>query len=98
MLKGKPAAERTIIEDIKHRLGIDNETQKKAGGIQIDANKMLREKKRQKRLEIENQLESLQKELDYKMRAHKFIIDKHKFLQDMFEMIFPEFLRHLKIR
>lgn len=86
-----------IREDIQHRLEMDNETRKNAGGIDTDANKMLREKKKGKRLEIENQLEFLQEELNYQMNAYKFIIDKHKFLQDIFEMIFPEFLRHLKL-
>jgi hypothetical protein len=97
MLYGKPAADIIIREDIQHRLEMDNETRKNAGGIDTGANKMLREKKKGKRLEIEDQLEFLQEELNYQMNAYKFIIDKHKFLQDIFEMIFPEFLRHLKL-
>ena len=58
----------------------------------------LQEKKREKRIEIENQLKLLQEELDHQMNAYKFIIDKHRFLQDIFEIMFPEFLRHLEVR
>ena len=58
----------------------------------------LQEKKREKRIEIENQLKLMQEELDHQMNAYKFIIDKHRFLQDIFEIMFPEFLRHLEVR
>ena len=40
----------------------------------------------------------MQEELDFQMNAYKFILKKHKFLQDIFEIMFPEFLRSLKLR
>ena len=97
MLKGEVATDRTIIEDAERRLELVSDIRKKAGGIETGVNKMLQVKKKEKRIEIEDQLKLLQEELDNEMNAYKFIIDKHKLLQHIFKIMFPEFLRRLEL-
>lgn len=97
MLRGEVAADRTIIEDMQHRLELKNEIRRKAGGIETGVNKMLQEKEKEKRIEIEDQLKFLQEKINNEMNAYKFIMDKHKLLKRIFEIMFPEFLRRLEL-
>lgn len=97
MLKGEVAKNRIIIEDTQHRLELENEIRRKASGIETIANKTLKEKKSEKRKEIEDQLKFLQEGFNNEMNAYKFIIDKHKILQHIFEIMFPKFLRRLEL-
>ena len=97
MLKGEVAADRTIIEDSEHRSELVSDIRKKADGIETVVNKMLQVKKKEKRKEIEDQLKFLQEEFNNEMNAYKFIMDKHKLLQHIFEIMFPEFLRRLEL-
>jgi hypothetical protein len=50
------------------------------------------------KLETTSQARFLKEELNKYLKTFDFIIDKHKSLQHIFEIMFPEFLRKLELR
>jgi hypothetical protein len=98
LLEGRERADKIIIEDNEARHKIESEIRQKASGIETAAIKTLRERKRKKMEEIESQLQFLKEELNNYLKTYDFIIDKHKSLQYIFEIMFPEFLRRLELR
>ena len=48
-------------------------------------------------MRLKAKLNSARKLNNY-MKTYEFIINKHKSLQHIFEIMFPEFLRHLELR
>ena len=97
-IEGERGANRIIIEDTEHRHEIDIESRRKARGIETAAMNMLRKKKIEKTNEIEIQVRSLQESLDDFLKSVESIVSKHKSLQHIFEVMFPDFLHHLQLR
>jgi hypothetical protein len=98
LLEGPIQANKIIIEDIGERHQIESEIRQKTSGIETASNKMLRERKREKTEEIDRQLQYLNQGLNNYLKTYDFIINKHKSLQHIFELMFPEFLRYLELR
>jgi hypothetical protein len=87
-----------IIEYNEHRHELENETRKKAQGIETVAKSMLNKKKINTINEIEEQVKSIQEDLDSYQQTYDFLIKKHFSLQQILEIMFPEFLKHLELR
>lgn len=97
ILEGKIQADKIIIDDNEHRREMENGIRRTAGGVETVANKLMKKKKIEKINEIESRVKSMQEELNNYMKTYEFIISKHKSLQQIFEIMFPEFLRHLEL-
>lgn len=98
LLEGEIRANKIIIDENEHRREMEKEIRRTAGGVETVAKKLMLKKKIEKRNEIESQVKSMQEELYNYMNTYEFIINKHKSLQSIFEIMFPEFLRHLELR
>ena len=94
LLEGEKEANIIMIGENEHRREIETGIRHKSSGIETVAATKLREKK----TEIAVQVESMLEELDNYLKTYEIIISKHKSLQYIFEIMFPEFLRSLKLR
>jgi hypothetical protein len=98
LLEGEIRADKIIIDENEHRRERENGIRRTAGGVEIEANWLRRKKKIEKLNEIESRVNSMQEELNNFMKTYEFIINKHKPLQHIFEIMFPEFLQRLELR
>lgn len=94
LLEGEKEANIIMIDENEHRREMETGIRHKSSGIETVAATKLREKK----TEIAVQVESMLEELDTHLKTYEMIISKHKSLQYIFEIMFPEFLRSLKLR
>jgi len=97
LLEGGDRANKIIIEDNGHRREVENAIRRSVGGIEIATRHALKDKKIEKRNEIETRLKIVQEELGNYTKTYEFIINRHVSLQHIFEIMFPGFLRHLEL-
>jgi DNA-binding HxlR family transcriptional regulator len=98
LLEGGIRADKIIIDEYEHRREMENGIRRTAGGVETVTNKLMHKKRIEKINEIESQVKSMQEELNNYMKTYEFIINKHKSLQSISEIMFPEFLRRLELR
>jgi hypothetical protein len=98
MLEGEIQVNRLIIEYNEHRQEMEDKIRQEVGGIEMAVNKKLQKMKTNSINEIEDQLKSIQEDLNSYPKKYGFIIKKYVSLQHIFEIMFPEFLRRLELR
>ena len=98
LVEGEIRADKIIIDDDEHRREMENEIRRTAGGVETVAKKLMKIKKIEKINEVKSKVKSIQEELNNYMKTYEFIINKHKSLQHIFGIMFPEFLQHLELR
>jgi DNA-binding HxlR family transcriptional regulator len=98
MLEGEVRVNRLIIEYNEYRQEIGNKIRQEAGGIETVVNKKLHRMKMNTINEIEDQLKSIQEDLNNYPKKYDFIMKKYLSLRHIFEIMFPEFLRRLELR
>ena len=90
-------ANKIIIEYNEHRHEIQNRIRREAGGIETAGNKKLQRMKMDTINELEDQVKSIQEDLDNYPKKYDFLIKKYFSLQHILEIMFPVFLRHLEL-
>jgi len=97
LVEGEIRANRIIIDDDEHSREMENGIRRTAGWVETVANKLMQKKKIEKINEIESRVKSMQERLKNYRETYEFIINTHKSLQHIFEIMFPEFLRRLEL-
>lgn len=95
LLEGEQQANKVIIDKIEHRHEWENEIRHKSSGIETINRNKLREKRIEKIYEIVNQFKTLLEELINYLKIYGLVIKRHRSLQYIFEIMFPDFTSSL---